>query len=36
MAAMAKTGTVQKAQTHPLEVDGFDNTILLNDETMKP
>jgi hypothetical protein len=27
---MAKTGTVQKAQTHPLETaDGFDKTILL-------
>jgi hypothetical protein len=29
MATMAKTGTVQKAQTHPLEADGFDKTILL-------
>jgi len=33
---MAKTGTVQNAQAHPLEADGFDKTILLIDDTMKP
>ena len=28
-ATMANTGTVQNAQTHPLEADGFDKAILL-------
>jgi hypothetical protein len=29
VAMMASTGTMQKAQTHPLEAVGFDKTILL-------
>jgi hypothetical protein len=36
METIAKTGTRQKAQTNPLEAAGFDKTILLVDDTMKP